>query len=171
MTLDELKKFCAAEDEIRLYLQSPFSKGEWTYATDGRIAARIPKVDGVGARDKLHVIEELFANTLDAWVPVPAVIIRPDVNCEDCGGKKIIREECNLGHMHEEACLNCNNNGMRSGYDFMEHKTMIGNSCFQDRYLAIIQGWEIAVCLDDSTSVCRIRLGDVYGVLMPIRMK
>jgi hypothetical protein len=167
MTLDELKKFCADFD-IRTYLNSPFSLGDWTYATDGCIAARIPRVDAVpevklpeGIPQRLSA---LFAKEFGNWVPVPVVTIRPDDDCDECQGTTEL--ECDMGHMH--GCNYCYGTGKQSGYT-KDHKTMIGDTCFADMYLALIQGWEIAVDSNDAMASAGIRLGDVRGLLMPQR--
>jgi hypothetical protein len=167
MTLDELKKFCGNND-VRQYLNAPFSLGEWTYASDGHIAARIPRVDSVPEvelpKNMDKSLPELFTKEFSNWVPVPAVTIRPDEYCYVCDGTG--ERECNMGHIHE--CDSCDGTGEQSGYT-MDHKTMIGDTCFQDKYLALIQGWEIAVDPTDLRAAAGIRLGDVRGVLMPRR--
>jgi hypothetical protein len=165
MTLDELKNFCATGD-IRYYLNAPFSLGEWTYACNGFLAVRIPRVDTVAEvevpKNMLKSLSELFAKEFSDWVPVPAVTIRPDVNCEMCHGTAEL--ECNLGHTHD--CDACEGTGKESGYT-LDHKTMIGDTCFADNYLALIQGWEIAVDPDKEIAAAGIRLGNIRGALMP----
>jgi hypothetical protein len=167
MTLDELKKFCSDRD-IRTYLNTPFSIGDWTYTSDGCIAARIQRVDSVPEvklpERMTQTLPALFAKEFSNWVPVPVVTIQPDVECEECHGTMEV--ECNLGHIHD--CEDCDGTGKQSGYT-MDHKTMIGDTCFQDRYLALIQGWEIAVDPNDVDAAAGIRIGDVRGVLMPRR--
>ena len=38
---------CVSEDETRFAICSPWSAGDWTYATDGRLLVRVPRLDGV----------------------------------------------------------------------------------------------------------------------------
>jgi hypothetical protein len=167
MTLDELKKFCADRD-IEAYLNAPFNLGDWTYATDGCIVARIPRVDTVPHVELpehiLQTLLEIFAKEFSNWVPVPVVTIRPGLDCDECYGTG--ESECNMGHMHN--CEGCDGTGEQSRYT-MDHKTMIGDACFADKYLALIQGWEIAVDPNDVAAPAGIRLGDVRGILMPRR--
>jgi hypothetical protein len=167
MTLDELKKFCRNND-VRQFLNEPFSLGEWTYATDGVIAVKIRRFDSVPEvelpKSMENSLPQLFAKEFNNWVLVPAVTIRPDEDCDVCGGTG--ETEYNLGHTHD--CEDCDGTGEQSGYT-VDHKTMIGDTCFADRYLALIQGWEIAVDPTDVKAMAGIRLGDVRGVLMPRR--
>jgi hypothetical protein len=167
MMPDELKKFCADRD-IRAYLNTPFSLGEWTYACDGHICIRTPRVDAVAEvelpKKTLKSLSEVFAKEFGDWVPVPVVTIRPDVVCNTCHGT--LEVECDLGHMHD--CEGCDGTGKQSDYT-MDHNTMIGDTCFADKYLALIQGWEISVDPGDVMAAAGIRLGDIRGALMPRR--
>ena len=43
----ELKQFCS-DDPFRPYLHEPFTVDDFTYATNGHILVRVPKIDGVG---------------------------------------------------------------------------------------------------------------------------
>jgi len=52
MNADDLKKYCS-KDETRPYLHEPFSRGEWTYATNGHIAVRVPKLADVPEPQKV----------------------------------------------------------------------------------------------------------------------
>jgi hypothetical protein len=167
MTLDELKRFCGTRD-FRDYLNAPFSLGEWTYACDGIIAVRIPRIDAVAERElpksMLKLLPNYFTKEFSEWVPVPTVTIRPYENCDICYGTTEI--ECNLGHIHD--CDACEGTGKQLGYTF-DHKTMIGDTCFADKYLALIQGWEIAVDPSDVNAMAGIRLGEIRGLLMSRR--
>lgn len=165
MTLEELKKFCANEDDFRDYLQQPFTKGEWTYATNGRIAVRVRRINSVAEGDVrlLPKIDKVFEKTFSQWVPVPVVTIRPDVKCEICHGTTL---ECDLGNEHP--CDACNETGKQSGYT-KDHKTMIGETCFADQYLAMIQGWEISPDPKENMGSAGIRGNGATGVLMPRR--
>ncbi len=42
----DLKPFCG-DNDIRYYLNEPFSEGEFTYATNGHILIRVPRRDDV----------------------------------------------------------------------------------------------------------------------------
>src|SRR6185369_15900200 len=51
MNLEELKKFCA-RDGTRYHIDKPWSDRDWTYATNGHIIVRIPRLVSV-PEDKL----------------------------------------------------------------------------------------------------------------------
>ena len=60
--LELLEKFVSKNDP-REYMRSPFNRGEWTYATNGHIAVRVPKIDGVETPPEKHApnnLEDLF---------------------------------------------------------------------------------------------------------------
>ena len=45
MTPEQLKPFCGTE-EFRPYLKTPYSLGDYTYATNANIIVRLPRMDG-----------------------------------------------------------------------------------------------------------------------------
>lgn len=55
----DLKQFCG-EDVFRPSLQSPFSRGEFTFATDGSVCVRVPRRDDVGDIKEAPNPESLF---------------------------------------------------------------------------------------------------------------
>ena len=57
----DLQPFCS-RDKTRTTLTQPFSFGEWTYATDGRIAVRVPRLFDFSEVDRAPNarIEQLF---------------------------------------------------------------------------------------------------------------
>ena len=85
MTLNELKKFCAVNG-IVAWLESPFTIGEHTYASDGCVIVRIPKVEGftepteVRAKRILRWFEPGFGD----WVKVPVCKRSRQVPCIYC---------------------------------------------------------------------------------------
>jgi hypothetical protein len=166
MTLDDLKKFCADDDSRLIELREPFTRGAYTYATNGEIAVRVPAIEGVAELPPkmLPKLEELFSDSNETWQKFAFTHAPSDVECNICHG--YCEHECNCGHIHE--CDNCNGKGkvpVRS-YDY---NTKIGNSFFQDRYLALINGWEIAPHPTDPLGAAYIRRDGASGVLMPIR--
>ena len=55
----QLKPFCG-DDPARPWLHAPFSRAEYTYATDGRIAVRVPRLPKVGESEKAPNAAVLF---------------------------------------------------------------------------------------------------------------
>lgn len=90
--LETLKKFCH-DGPCVLQLNDPFSIGDFTYATDGRLAIRFPKLEAVG------IVEGAPKNMVKLWdevwgIPVPAWesasmdgVTLSYEPCDYCGGK------------------------------------------------------------------------------------
>ena len=112
--LELLKKF-VSQDDPRKYMRSPFTRGEWTYATNGHIAVRVPKIDGVEILPEKYIpsLEGLFqsvgGNDFIAlpWMP-------PLEECQLCIGTGIAYEcpECDgegeFEHgTHSYCCKEC----------------------------------------------------------------
>lgn len=122
ITID-LKKFCE-NDRCRPYLNNPFSIGDFTYASDGRIAVRVPRLESVGevegAPDTILKVftENLIAFDQATLVPKPPQVADLSCKackrtgkvtlCETCGGEGY--QECDLGHDHD--CEDCDGNGV-----------------------------------------------------------
>lgn len=89
----DLQKFCGREHE-RAYLQKPWSRGEWTYATNGKLMVRIPRRPDVPAADEQNPAaekaEQLFVES-NPWECSPAPKIKlpepSDDECEECDGR------------------------------------------------------------------------------------
>jgi hypothetical protein len=78
MTKEELQKFCAkAEDRPRLAV--PWSEGQWTYAANGALLIRVPRLPDVPEQSRPGT---LWASTLEyfdrdpwRWFEIPDVAI------------------------------------------------------------------------------------------------
>lgn len=94
-----LKPFCG-EERARSYLHEPFSLGDYTYATDGRVLVRVPRLAGVGEVERAPKAERLFtAYPLATELrPLPAFAFpAPErITCDGCKG---------LGREHD--CPDC----------------------------------------------------------------
>jgi len=121
MTLEELKKFCG-RDKFRPYLMQPFSRGDHTYATDGNIIIRIPRLEEIGEVKGAPNAEKIFSENFKraddgTQVPnAPQADLRrcrtcdrtgKVIECSECDGDGAL--ECDLGHDHE--CEDCDGNG------------------------------------------------------------
>lgn len=86
----DLTKFCS-QDATRFNIQEPFSKGEWTYATNGHICIRVPMLHVPAFPEKKEApdCERIFNKAEERgpyeWVPVPEVQVEI-VMCDDCKG-------------------------------------------------------------------------------------
>lgn len=162
MNKEDLQKFCCGPDDIRYHLQKPWSDGEWTYATNGYICVRVPRLadveDDTGAPRALKLFAETPTN--GKWFPVPYQAMPDDIPCDVCNGegKFSLTDDDPM-----EDCEYCDGTGKKHDITGRD----IGNANFQCRFLAMIQGWEIAP--NGKSSAARIRNGDAEGLLMPIR--
>lgn len=129
----ELIPFCST-DETRPSLRQPYTRGGYTYATDGRIAVRVPAIDGIPDRvpaiDGIPDVErapdcEGVFRTLtptDApWQPIPTDLPElPDGHeCPECNGRAEVRWSYRDkdGDKHERSfeCPVCDGDGVIEG--------------------------------------------------------
>lgn len=96
----DLQKFCG-DEPYRPYLLKPFSQGEWTYATNGHICVRVPRIEGAATPDNAPNAAALFVGvTTPCDMALPKIKIpkgpTEKIECSDCEGS---------GHVHE--CPDC----------------------------------------------------------------
>ena len=159
--LELLKKF-VSQDDPRKYMRSPFTRGEWTYATNGHIAVRVPKIDGVEILPEKYIpsLEGLFqsvgGNDFIALPWMPPLEECPlcsgtgiAYECPDCDGEgefehgthSYFCEECGgsgqveYGSTGVSACRHCDGTGAKRNAP-----TKVGGSHFDLFYLHLING-------------------------------
>lgn len=171
MTLEELKRF-AAVDDIRDYLNQPWSRGGYTWASNGHIMVRVPAIEGVAENKRAPDGQALMNKQRPPgeWIPVPECAMPSDTKeeCDTCFGTG--EHDCPCGTTHE--CGECKGKGEVITVDYSGMD--VGNSHFAKRYIALIQGWEIATngpadMLHGGKNAAWIRCGDALGLLMPMR--
>lgn len=128
MTRDTLNLFCSCDD-MRPNLQVPWTRDGYTYASDGRIAVRIPALADVPDVPTAPDAARLFA-VWDADVEGREVVRLPDaadlpadawVTCEECDGEAFVeaRYEFRATHRCGEVttlaadCPACDGEGRR----------------------------------------------------------
>ena len=88
MNLETLQQFCAGEGDIRYYLRAPFNQGAHTYATNGHIAIRVPRMEGFEEREE-QKIKMLFATApklqLVSLPEIPPVTMKVCSWCDGSG--------------------------------------------------------------------------------------
>jgi len=88
--LARLQPFCSAEPG-RPALAAPWSFGAHTYASDGRVIVRVPRIEGVPV-DANHPGATIASRLFDAnppgpvWYPIPIAPMPPDEPCTKCSG-------------------------------------------------------------------------------------
>ena len=129
----DLKQFCGTE-ESRPYIMAPFSIGQWTYATNGHICVRIPRLPDVAepTEPKILKAEKLFEEMpADGYAPLPSIALEADEDdaCDECDGR---------GYEHDcPGCLCTCDACNGTGHPLPGHKTTvgIGDAIFNGRYI------------------------------------
>lgn len=104
----DLKPFCAEEDGTRYGIAKPFSQGDFTFATNGHIAIRVPRIAEVAeepvAPDMQTRLFGLYKWDEDcAWLKPPEPIFEIS-DCTFCGGKGRVRTERSRNSSPCEMC-------------------------------------------------------------------
>ncbi len=92
MELHQLQQFCAGEPDNMYDLTSPFSVAGYTYATDGAVMVRVPRVEGARPTNPLVGCPYFDWKTFDRYdpeqaSPLPASMPRPaSIPCAACQG-------------------------------------------------------------------------------------
>lgn len=169
----DLQKFCGV-DETRPYLMRPFSFGDFTYATNGHVMVRLPRISDVkeieksGTWDKpldCHAGADFRA--ADDFL-LPALKPSEEEQCSVCDGRGYIHDcpDC------ECICSMCDG----KGFEIAEKRTsttLCGASCSL-RYVRMIldlPGIEISGNPSANGSPIPFRFEGGIGALMPLNCR
>ena len=102
MDIETLKLFCCTDSE-KESLSEPYSSGDFTFATNGHVQIRVPRLQEVPESEiapKITITEndpvgKHYLKEPVEWVAVPAVTVEPTL-CTSCGGtgKAVVCPEC-----------------------------------------------------------------------------
>lgn len=160
MNAEILQKFCAAEnDEIHPKMQRPWSAGEFTFATNGHLLIKVPRLQDVPEMvNPIDVTRGWPQEEAAEWFDVPACEAPADVVCPKCKGKQPKTGACpecagdgeiEFSNMHntytvecatcdgegtEPICSNCDGAGMVEVIEGIP----VGCSGFSKKYLALL---------------------------------
>lgn len=84
MDATQLQPFCSTY-EGRPRLQKPFSRGEFTYATNGHILVRVPRLPEVAEDFDAPAVEVTFAAIDNAVALAPFPPALPEIKTVECG--------------------------------------------------------------------------------------
>ena len=194
ITAADLQPFCST-DKTRVRIVSPFSIGDWTYATDGRMLVRVPRLADVPEYDgpawTIQPPQYLTDNPPgDVWLPIPELPpATPDVPCQKCGGKAPetcpacdgdgeVEYEFDYGgttYTIEHECPVCEDPTCRScdGTGIEPRKIVtveVGGALFNVEFLrkfAALPDAELAP--REHWLPCRVRFAGGEGLIMPMR--
>ena len=195
MTPEELKKFCAYDDDCRFCLQEPFSLGEYTYATNGHIMVRVPRIQLEDAERSKEAakhygerVERMFSERRPKdRLQVPHVELLPPVECEWCGGSGQDPKchECkgtgeiefsNSWSDYEAQCKTCNGGGHFTGLcDWCDgtgkkevlQRMAVGSGYYQSKYLALLATLPNCWISPDGENTAPFGFYGGEGLLMP----
>lgn len=164
----DLMPFCS-RDDARPYIERPYSRGEWTYATDGRILVRVPRIDDVPDNDKAPDAQKLFdQNTGGEHIKLPAFEIPkpgPAEECDECEGRGVDHEcpDCKC------TCSECHG----TGEPVRGKRTSVGidHVTFAGRYMLLLQALpNVELTLPPGPDVpSHFRFDGGEGLLMQMR--
>lgn len=172
----DLQQFCG-KSEMRLFINGPFSDGDYTYATDLHIAVRVSRRPGVSEAEHIPDMKKLFG-TCDDFICFPITINMPvlperlESKCSPCGGEGVRTEnehdECPSCMCEvERQCEDCEGTGKKSS----DHHTAIDIfevpfSAKYVRLLSLLPDLAIKMPEQKSTMYFKFKGGD--GLLMPM---
>lgn len=163
----DLQPFCSL-DETRASIVKPWSKGAYSYATNGHIIVRVPRSEDVPENKAAPETEQLFyrASVGMSGAPrsqAPATEEPPRKTCDACEGtgksKQCPEDECEEGtvvftttrHSYEFTCRECDGSGYiagaggdcriceGTGLGGYEHNAIrVGTQHFDQLYLSLI---------------------------------
>jgi hypothetical protein len=165
ITKETLQTFCST-DEYRSSLQNPFSIGKFTYATNGWVAIRVPRMEDVPENPLAPDIKKAVTFGAPATPLVLRNIAIPELrDCLECNGKGTrycVCPDCTGTHY----CDDCNGLGKHGKCV----RVRVGTREFSDsvlRTLATLEGVEIeSEGAPDSPAQFTFHGG--YGVVMPL---
>lgn len=97
MTRENLKPFCISPDWGRVELEEPFSRGGFSYATNGHVLIRVPRLVDVTS-ERGPASDDLFVRAFSPseWLDVPDTGAPVMVRCEYCRGAAGGCDECDF---------------------------------------------------------------------------
>lgn len=129
----DLQQFCS-KDQMRPNLHKPFSRGKFTYATEGCIAVRVKRVAVVPEQEKPDpekLFEQYFKDEPRGILEVTMPDIKEDYqDCRECNGsgKEHSCPDCSCGE-----CEECGGDGRRNSAPMV--KIRIGAAIYDAKYI------------------------------------
>ena len=167
----DLKPFCC-DNDIRYYLNEPFSKGEYTYATNGDIVVRVSRRDDVPEIEQAPNCEKIFAeHPFVAAVSIPHAPPLIEGDCDCCNGEGTHERKC--GNSAGYDCANCNATGkvMKESLPGFSPPIAVGDSAFAPRYLRLLNTLPKIQLSPNGQKAAPFTFDGGCGLLMPMRKR
>ena len=171
MKKEDLQRFCDTEG-FRHTLETPWSTEKFTYASNGHIIVRVPRIADVPERSNAPKIEgtcvgESFNYDPEKWYPIPKIETPKFTECSTCKGSGEITQchECGCTlPIKEGICTDCDGSG-----NILKHSSVeVGGSLFSNVYLYDIGRLERAeIAPRGAMESARFRFEGGDGLLMP----
>lgn len=190
-----LQMFIAGSNESHQFMQAPILRGDWIYATNGHVAVRVPKQEGIDATetDSIPQMPSLFDNgrreSFDELPRLPVAQKCPKCDgrghayeCPDCDGDGVFYhgqheydcEECNCSgqvmsgeESDKQPCWKCN------GLGDAAQPVAVAHQYFDRRYLAKIKqlpGVKFSPNPGDAMGSGYFTFDGGEGLIMPMRV-
>ena len=166
-TAIDLTKFCSdADSYMSDKTGKPWTRGDWTYATNGHVIVRLPAIAEFPDNKEAPNASSLQWSTVvtdDQWMKADQIKLEQD-DCEACHGGQEPVHDC--PHCACE-CESCDN-----GKVFDNPSVKVGSKTVQSKYLALLQSLPGILFAPDATSkeqVIPFKFDGGEGLLMPLR--
>lgn len=162
-----LNKFCSKD--VPAAIRVPWSFGGHSYASNGHILCRVPRQEGITEIDSPLDVGPLFSAPLPAKPYYLSDISLPEeerTDCSECHGTGETRhEECDCCDGHP--CEECDG----SGTVVKRAVVGVGKSCFDSRYLRVLQSLPGCVLYpnDDPLKTAAFTFDGGDGRIMPMK--
>jgi len=162
MNLTDLEKFSHTVTPCgdRLNISKPFSRGEYSYATDGRLLIRVKRLVDVPEVSGAPSVKKIWPNGNYKSFPIPAFPEPKYSPCPWCTGE----EPC---FSADEYCEECNNTHVQEELN----PVTIGCSSFSDHYLSKIKDLpNILIAPTGKLEAAILTFDGGGGLLMPMKI-
>ena len=156
----DLTPFCSTHISVPKLMQ-PFSRGDFTWATNGHVMARVERRPGVPDGVNLNVEQFIRPAVMDVALPRFEELSAIADNCALCSGTGKTHDcpDCKC------LCADCNG----TGKDVLEYCVIINGVFFDYKYIRIIAALpNLMIELPEAMRSMRFSFDGGEGVLMPL---
>lgn len=191
----DVDKFCGS-DNFPKGIQTPFSIGDYTFATDGQIIIKVDKLPEVEQRDDAPDANRLEwrQDEITEWHELPMIDFDELDDCANCWGIGFVKTcpECdgdsvvyfeNTYNCYETECQTCCGNGILrgnkddkicgscNGTKKQSTSVKVGSASIGSVYLSMIYSLPDAVIehSDKTESMVNFKFNGGCGIVMPRR--